>query len=146
MATVNVLSQELRKLAEGFMRQSMKGMLAFARERNLSLPQINVLMHLHYKEKCSVSDIAKNLGISNAAASQLVKKLEQERLVQRHEGIIDRRIRQIKLADNGRRIVESLIESRFQWLDAFSLLINSKKADQILLSVSELTEVISRIA
>jgi len=50
------------------------------------------------------------------------------------------------LADNGRGIVESLIESRFQWLDAFPLLIYSKKADQILLSVSELTEVISRIA
>lgn len=69
------------------MRQSMKGMLAFAREQNLSLPQINVLIHL---------------------------------------------------------LVESLIETRFQWLDDFSLLINTKKANQILLSISELTEVIAR--
>jgi len=86
------ISQALRIWAEVFTRQSMKGLLAYVRNLDLSMTQVNVLLHLFYKDNCSVSDLAGKLGFSNAAASQLVKRLEQGNLIQRHEGKTDRRI------------------------------------------------------
>ena len=145
MTQTTALSQELRKLTEGIMRQSMKGMLAFARDRNISLSQISVLMHLYYTGKSSVSDIAKKLGMTSAAASQLIKKLEQEHLVQRYEGTDDRRVRQIELGVPGRELVNAFIETRFQWLDDFSIQISNAKANKILSSIHELTEMMAHI-
>lgn len=123
------------------MRRSMKGMLAFARDRNISFSQIAVLMHLRYHEKSTVSDIAEKLGTTSAAASQLIKKLEQDHLIKRLEGTDDRRVRQIELGSDGRELVNALIETRFRWLENVSLSVDSEKADRILFSIQELTEV-----
>lgn len=81
MTKTPALTMELRRLMEETMRRSMKGMLAFARDRNISFSQIAILMHLHYQEKSTVSDIAEKLGTTSAAASQLIKKLEQDHLL-----------------------------------------------------------------
>ncbi len=140
MTKAAAVSNALQKLIESMMRKSMGGMLAFARDRNMSFTQLAALVHLHYKGASSVSDIAKRLGITNAAASQLLRKLEDDDLLQRCEGADDRRVRQVKLGNKGRELVEALIESRFRWLDDFSRLIDDDKADQILCSIQALTE------
>lgn len=144
MTKAAALSNELRKFMEEAMRQSMKGMLAFTRDRSISFSQISILMHLHHKGKSSVSDIAEKLGTTPAAASQLINKLEQDHLVQRHEGTPDRRIRQIELEKSGREFVEALIEMRFHWLDEVSLQVEDEKIDQLLSSIRELTEVVQK--
>lgn len=141
MTKAATLSKELRRFMEEAMRQSMKGMLAFTRDRNISFSQISILMHLYYKGKSSVSDIAEKLGTTNAAASQLIKKLEQEHLVKRYEGAPDRRVRQIELEKSGRKFVEAMIETRFHWLDDISLQIEDERVDQILGSIRGLAEV-----
>lgn len=141
MTKAATLSKELRRFMEEAMRQSMKGMLAFTRDRNISFSQISILMHLYYKGKSSVSDIAEKLGTTNAAASQLIKKLEQEHLVKRYEGSPDRRVRQIELEKSGRKFVEAMIETRFHWLDDISLQIEDERVDQILGSIRGLAEV-----
>ncbi|HMN00455.1 MAG TPA: MarR family transcriptional regulator [Anaerolineales bacterium] len=140
MTKAATLSKELRRFMEEAMRQSMKGMLAFTRDRNISFSQISILMHLYYKGKSSVSDIAEKLGTTNAAASQLIKKLEQEHLVKRYEGAPDRRVRQIELEKSGRKFVEAMIETRFHWLDDISLQIEDERVDQILGSIRGLAE------
>ena len=144
MTKTPALTMELRRLMEETMRRSMKGMLAFARDRNISFSQIAILMHLHYQEKSTVSDIAEKLGTTSAAASQLIKKLEQDHLIRRHEGTDDRRIRQIELGRDGRKLVNALIETRFRWVDDFSSSFDAEKADRILLSIQELTEMFKR--
>ena len=139
-----ILSKELRRFMEEAMRQSMKGLLAFTRDRNISFSQISILMHLHYKGKSSVSDIAHKLGTTSAAASQHIRRLEHDQFVKRHEGSPDRRIRQIELEKSGREFVEALIEMRFHWLDEVALQIEDERVDQILSSIRELTEVMRR--
>ncbi|CAG1014112.1 hypothetical protein ANAEL_04892 [Anaerolineales bacterium] len=145
MTKPTILSKELRRFIEEAMRQSMKGLLAFARDRNISFSQISILMHLHYNGKSSVSNIADKLGTTNAAASQLIRKLERDHLVQRHEGTDDRRVRQIELGEHGRKFVDAMIATRFHWLDDLALLIDSEKGSQILLSIHELTEMIQQV-
>jgi len=139
------LSNELRKFMEETMRQSMKGLLAFTRDRNISFSQISILMHLYYKGKSNVSDIAEKLGTTNAAASQLIRKLELEHLVRRYEGTDDRRVRQIELGEHGKKLVDDMIATRFHWLDDLALLIDNEKSGQILLSIHELTEMIQQV-
>jgi DNA-binding MarR family transcriptional regulator len=134
------ISQALRIWAEVFTRQSMKGLLAYVRNLDLSMTQVNVLLHLFYKDNCSVSDLAGKLGFSNAAASQLVKRLEQGNLIQRHEGKTDRRIRKIELTNDGRSIAEALIETRFAWLSDLAASFTSEQTHRISLALEELTD------
>ncbi|MBI3163829.1 MAG: MarR family transcriptional regulator, partial [Chloroflexi bacterium] len=99
----------------------------------------------YYKGKSNVSDIAEKLGTTNAAASQLIRKLELEHLVRRYEGTDDRRVRQIELGEHGKKLVDDMIATRFHWLDDLALLIDNEKSGQILLSIHELTEMIQQV-
>ena len=145
MSQTEEVFQAIRKWTEAFMRHSMRGLLAFIRNLELSPSQVNILMHLYYKDAYSVSDIAEQLGISNAAASQLIKRLERNNIVQRHEGTPDRRIRRIELTEGERRIAEDLIETRFGWLKYLAVSFSPEQKDRILRTFEELTDAVLQL-
>ncbi len=81
------------------------------------MPQFNILMQLHYQRACGVSDISVRMDITSAAASQLVEKLVQAGLLERAEDPHDRRVRQLRLTDGGRELVEAALAARYRWVD-----------------------------
>jgi DNA-binding MarR family transcriptional regulator len=99
-----------------FMRNSMHNFLAYARKKGVSMPQIGALFRIRRRRDCSVSDISAELGITNAAASQMLETLVHLGLVSRTENPQDRRVRQIELTEKGRRMLKESIRSRQQWL------------------------------
>ena len=99
------------------MHHSMRERSHFAKALGLSMPQFGILMQLHYRGNCGVSDISNWFDITNAAASQLVDKLVQSRLVQREEDPHDRRAKLLNLTEKGQELIQQSIEERYRWVD-----------------------------
>jgi DNA-binding MarR family transcriptional regulator len=117
MISSSQLIQTIRQFMDFAMHHSMRERAHFARATGLSMPQFGILMQLHYRGNCGVSDIGERFDITNAAASQLVEKLVQSRLIQREEDPSDRRARLLNLTDKGRQLIQQGIEERYRWVN-----------------------------
>jgi len=74
------------------------------------------LQYLYQHGVCSVSEIAHGLCMTYSAASQLTDRLVKRGLVSRSENQKDRRLSEIRLTDDGRRLVESIRVERIAGL------------------------------
>jgi len=110
----------LREWAGVFMSTSMGAFLQFAKEHDLSVPQIGALFHINSRGACGVSDIGDDLGVTSAAASQMLERLVQNGLVERREDPDDRRAKRIVLAERGSRVVRGSLEARQRWFAALA--------------------------
>lgn len=99
-----------------FMHRSMRSMLLYAKANGLSMSQLGALMHI-FKGTCGVSDIGDDLGISSAAASQMLERLVQQDLVTRSEDPRDRRVKQIVLTTHGKQVMEGSMRASREWLN-----------------------------
>jgi len=111
------LIQTIRQFLDVAMHYSMRERAHFAKAIGLSMPQFSILMQLHYRSNCGVSDISDRFDITNAAASQLVDKLVQSGLIQREEDPQDRRAKLLNLTEKGRRLIQQGMEQRYRWVD-----------------------------
>jgi DNA-binding MarR family transcriptional regulator len=68
----------LRKWSETFIQRSMHESVRFSKESGLSMGQLTTLFRLYHGGICGVSDLGDHLGVTNAAASQMVDKLVQQ--------------------------------------------------------------------
>jgi len=110
------LIQTLRQFMDLAMQHTMHERVHFAKALGLSMPQLGVLMQLHYRGNCGVSDIGDRFDITNAAASQLVDKLVQSKLIQREEDPEDRRARLLNLTKKARELIQRNMEERYRWV------------------------------
>jgi DNA-binding MarR family transcriptional regulator len=110
-------SQAIRSWMDVFMHRSMRGWGLYAKSTGLSMPQFSVLMQLHHKGVCGVSDISERFDVTNAAASQLVDKLVQSGFIKREEDPQDRRAKLLNLTDKGKGLIQQGIEERYRWVD-----------------------------
>jgi DNA-binding MarR family transcriptional regulator len=106
-----------RQWMDMFMHRSMRGWSHFAKSTGLSMPQFSILMQLHHRGGCALSQISERFDISNAAASQLVEKLVQAGYLERTEDLSDRRVKMLSLTEKGHSFVEQGIQERHRWLD-----------------------------
>ena len=110
-------SQAIRSWMDVFMQRSMRGWGLFAKSTGLSMPQFSVMMQLHYKGACGMSQVSERFEITAAAASQLVDKLVQSGLIKRDEDPHDRRAKVLNITDKGRELIQRGIEERYRWVD-----------------------------
>jgi DNA-binding MarR family transcriptional regulator len=110
-------TQAIRSWMDVFMHRSMRGWGLFAKSTGLSMPQFSVLMQLHHKGACGMSEISEQFEVTPAAASQLVDKLVQSGLIKREEDPSDRRAKVLDITDKGRTLIQQGIEERYRWVD-----------------------------
>lgn len=129
-----------------FMRHSMRNFHHYIRESGFSMSQINALFHIHRKGECGVGEVGENLGVSDAAASQMLDRLVQQGLILRTEDPLDRRAKQLVLTEKGVHVVQEGVHARQGWLkDLGDGLSDSEKeqvaaALQILIDKTKLLE------
>jgi DNA-binding MarR family transcriptional regulator len=119
----------LREWAEAFMSSSMGAFLQFAKEHGVSVPQIGALFHINSRGTCGVSDIGDDLGVTHPAASQMLERLVQSGLVERHEDPDDRRAKQIVLTERGHLVVMGSLEARQRWFTALADVLSPHERD-----------------
>jgi len=125
-----------------FMRRSMRGWGRFAKSAGLSMPQFGLLMQMHHKGDCGMSEVSERFDITPAAASQLVDKLVQGGLVQRVEDPNDRRAKLLNLTEKGRELIQQGIQERYRWVDELGSKLSAEERTQI----SEALNIMTRVA
>lgn len=106
----------LQEWLEVLMRNRMRNFLLQARESGLSMSHFSALFHVHRIGSCGVTEIGDHLGVTSAAASQMLERLVQQGLVLREEDAEDRRVKRIELTEKGQQIIEEAIQARQSWL------------------------------
>ncbi|MDO8753927.1 MAG: MarR family transcriptional regulator [Anaerolineales bacterium] len=132
--------QSLRAWMEISTHRSMHEWSRFAKSTGLSMPQFSILMQLHHKGMCGVSEISERFGITNAASSQLVEKLVHAGYLDRAEDPNDRRAKQLHLSKKGEKFVKDGIEKHYGWTDEMLKNFNitqQKKIDEVLIMLTE---------
>lgn len=130
----------LREWAEVFMRRSMRDFTRFTKESGLSMPQVSVLLRLHYRGACGISELGEYLTVTNAAASQMIDKLVGMGLLERSEDASDRRAKQVTLTARGRELIDAGIEARRHWMEQLTTTLSREQQQEIAAALTLLTE------
>lgn len=138
--TKSPISQSLRTWMDVFMHRSMRGWTHFAKSTGLSMPQFSILMQVHHKDKCGISDIGERFDISNAAASQLVEKLVQGEYIERTEDPSDRRAKVLQLTPKGKDLIETGFNERYRWMDELAKLLSASEKGKVIEALTILTK------
>jgi len=132
--------QAIRSWMDVFMNRSMRGWGHFAKSTGLSMPQFSLLMQMHHRGACGMSQVSERFEITPAAASQLVDKLVQSGLIQRVEDPHDRRAKLLNLTDKGRDLIQQGIEERYRWVDELAGKLSAEERAQISEALNLMTE------
>ena len=116
---------------ELFMHRSMRGYMHYAREKGLSRSMIGTLFHLSHRDHAGVTDLGDHLGVSSAAASQMLEHLVEEGLILRSEDPDDRRMKKITLTEKGTRVMKESVSARLGWIDALEESFSDLEKEQI---------------
>lgn len=109
----------------------MHNLMRFAKKRGFSLAQLNLMIRLHYRGDCGVSDLGEEAGVTSAAVSQLLEKMVQQGLVLRTEDPQDRRHKVIMLTEAGRQVVHEALTERQSWLMRLADLLTPEEQEQV---------------
>jgi DNA-binding MarR family transcriptional regulator len=123
-----------------FMRRSTRDFIKYARTSGLSMSQLGVLFHLNKLGTSGVTDLGEHLGVTSAAASQLLDRLVHQGLIERSEDPNDRRVKRIVLTDSGSRTLKEGIQARQGWLADLVRLIPENDKKQIKVGLDLLIE------
>jgi DNA-binding MarR family transcriptional regulator len=128
MQAADPLVVTLQEWIEVSMHRSIRNFICYAREGGLSMSQLGALFHIHHRGSSGVTDLGDHLGVTSAAASQMLERLVQQGLILRSEDPSDRRVKQIVLTDKGLQVLQESIRARQRWLyDLAETLSDSEK-------------------
>jgi DNA-binding MarR family transcriptional regulator len=140
MSSHEQFTEVLHTWVKVFMERSMTDFKRFMDESDLSPSQVNILMRLHFRGMCDVSEIGEQMGVTNAAASQAVDRLVQKSLLERTEDPVDRRVKQLRLSPRGEKLVEESFEARRRWMDELTDVLAPEQQEQIAVALTALTD------
>jgi DNA-binding MarR family transcriptional regulator len=115
-------------------------MLLYAKESGLSMSQIGAILHIHHAGISGVSGLGDDLGVTTAAASQMLDRLVQQGLVARSEDPHDRRAKQIALTAKGRQILLECTRARQSWLEGLAAVLSPAEQEQVVAALRVLIE------
>jgi len=145
MSNTKPFPDVILKWTEVFAQRNIQEFKRFMDEEGLSPSQANALFQLYYRGTCGVSQAAAHLGITDAAASQMVERLVQRGLVERTEHPNDRRVKHLALTAAGRAMVEKTIAMRRFWLERLTNELTPQEQKAIAAALTTLIEAANRL-
>jgi len=113
------LAEQLLQLWRAVMSTGRSGTYAIFEELDLTLTQVKAMCALS-GEELTVKELAEGLGLSLPGASRAVDGLVERGLLHRREDTADRRMKRLRITDDGRRALERLDEARLAGLENFT--------------------------
>jgi len=135
----DVLALKLQEWIGDFMRRSMRSLILYSKKNGLSMSQVGALFQINHGRN-NVSDLGEGLGITKAAASQMLERLVQQELILRSEDPQDRRVKQLVLTDKGCRIMKESVQARQGWLEDLVSILSEDEKKQIAVAVKVLID------
>jgi DNA-binding MarR family transcriptional regulator len=129
---------------EVFMRRSMGAVVYVAKQHGLSISQVGALFQLSHLGISSVSKIADKLGVTSAAASQMLDRLVTQGLIDRSEDTSDRRAKQLVLTERGGRFINEVMKARQRWFQSVAEEMSAKERRTVVSGLSILLDRVRR--
>ena len=126
----------LQEWLEVSMRRSMRYFIRYARKSGLSMSHLGAMFHIHRKGSSGVTELGDHLGVTSAAASQMLERLVQQELILRTEDPKDRRVKQIVLTDTGHQVLEESIHAHHGWLDDLAETLSDGEKETIMAALN----------
>lgn len=101
-------------------------------ENSIGHPHICLLMYLKSEGETIVTDIARHLGITLSAVTNLTDKLYNLGFIERNRKETDRRIVVISLKEEGMKIIEKVCENRNKVFEEYFSDISSEEMETFL--------------
>lgn len=121
-------------------RHSMHHFIHHVRESGFSMSHLGAMVHIHQIGSCGVTDLGEHLGVTSAAASQMLERLVQQGLILRSEDPNDRRVKKIVLTDKGQRVLDEGIRVGQRWMDNLAGSLSESEKESIILGLNILIE------
>ncbi len=134
------LTQTIQNWSEVFMRHSFREFKQFMDVNGLSPSQVLTLFRLYHSGPCGVSAIGSQLGVTNAASSQLIDRLVIQGLIERTEDQTDRRAKNLSITAKGKALLEHGISSRSHWMESLTTHLSTEQQATIIAALTVLTE------
>ncbi len=125
------LLETLHEWLRVVMRFSMRNFMLYAKEHNYSVAQLNALFRIHHRGSCGISELGEEMGVTSAAASQLLDRLVQQGLASRSEDPHDRRNKVVQLTEAGHAIVREAMAARQGWLVELVNALSPQEQEQV---------------
>ena len=104
------------------------------------MAQMTTLFRIHHQGPCPISGIGDDLGVTTAAASQMVDRLVNLGLLDRWEDTVDRRVKHVHLTPEGVDLVRRAIEARMGWMRNLSTRLTAREQAKVVNSLGYLTK------
>jgi DNA-binding MarR family transcriptional regulator len=89
-------------------------------------------------EEVSVKELSERLGLSLPATSRTVDGLLRRGLLTRLEDPDDRRVKRVRLTDQGRAVVHQIVTARLQGLEAFATTLSDEQRAALMAALTDL--------
>jgi len=133
------LAAELLDMWSHLMRGSSQQMFTVLGELELSMTQMKTLSMLDdCLEEVSVKELSDLLGLSLPATSRTVDGLLRRGFLSRHEDAEDRRIKRVRLTDDGRAVVQRIVTARLQGLESYASTLSDEQRAGLMAALLEL--------
>ena len=133
------MAGELLELWSHLMRGSSRQMFAILGELDLTMTQMKTLGMLDdCVEEVSVKELSERLGLSLPATSRTVDGLLRRGLLSRHEDTEDRRIKRVRLTEDGRTMVHRIVTARLQGLESYAATLSDEQRAALMAALVEL--------
>lgn len=124
--------EALLEWADNATRLSILAIMRFNQAHNLSISLTNTLFYAARMKQLTINELAKHLGVSLPAASQLVDRIVEQGWLRRDECPHDRRSKLISLTESGSELVAAAKRERHAWIRELLLGFKEREKQKIL--------------
>jgi DNA-binding MarR family transcriptional regulator len=135
----------LHEWAGVFMHRSMGMVVYVARQYGLSISQVGALFHLSHRGMSNISNIGGTIGVTSAAASQMLDRLVRQGFIIRSEDPNDRRVKQVVLTELGERFIDEVMKARQRLFQSVTEGMSSKERCSVVVGLKILLDKIRSI-
>ncbi|MGB9789429.1 MAG: MarR family winged helix-turn-helix transcriptional regulator [Thermotoga caldifontis] len=101
------------------------------KEYPITSAQFDLLQRLYFRGPMKMVDLSQSLGIAKSTLSGIVKRLENTGYVERKRGA-DKRVYMLSVTDEGRRIIENVIERRVEFIGRVLERVGEERSKELL--------------
>ena len=105
---------------------------------NLSRPQLDIMEAVRNQPR-TTTFLAKEFNVSPSAISQMVDQLIEKKLVERIDDSVDRRITNIHLSNDGKKLFDAIYEKFLNHLEAEYSTFSLNELETLLTSIRKIT-------
>lgn len=140
------LTQEAMAQLEGLMSFQRRAFCRHLPQREISLPQLHLLMALQQDGPMTVSELAHLLHVSAPSASAILDRMEERGLVRRVRDQVDRRVVRVEMSDHGRDTMEELTWLRRDQMHRLLGIMTPDELHDLIRGVTAVRSALSRLA